>query len=191
MNKIAKLTILVGLVILSACGSNPSRGLAARNGRDLAVEATYVSVPQTTQTTFTNADGSPGGTATSIVGYTQVRNGFEYKFDGQTVDEQDFYQLAAAQNIVARIKDARSKGIRYQRIGGAVALASVAAAIIIPSVAGIKTMAYSMPLGIVGSLTGIYFYVKGDHMVFNHHATAAEGFEAIGQPAAAWALPQQ
>ena len=183
--------ISIALVcLLIACGSNPARGLTARGDRELAVEAAYRNVEQVAQTTYTNPDGTPGGSASTVVGYAQVRDGFSLKLGDKIVDEQDFYHLAGDQQMAERIARTRAKGIRRQRIGTVVAIGSLLGAIGIPMATGIQSATYSIPLGLVGELTALYLIMTGNKMIYDYHSSAADAFKSLGQSPAAWAVPQ-
>ncbi|NVB83538.1 MAG: hypothetical protein HOV81_34510 [Kofleriaceae bacterium] len=156
-------------------------------GRALSVAPVTEQVAQTVDSEFRDAAGVKVGTQSTVVGYTTVTTGYQLKLGEAPVDERDFYHLAGDTRSEDVIANARARGKLKNRIGNAVGLASLAAAIAIPIIAGRGAAPYAVGQVFVVAPIGFGVAVWGKRQVERYNFPASHPFGAIQQATPGWA----
>lgn len=156
-------------------------------GRMLAVDPVTEQVAQTVDSEFRDANGVRVGTQSTVVGYNTVVTGYQLRYGDASVDERDYYHLAAdptSEDVVAK---ARARGMLKNRIGNVVGLASLAAAIAIPIVAGRGAAPYAVGQVFVVAPIGFGVAIWGKRQVERYNFSASHAFGAVEQTPPEWA----
>jgi len=182
------------LAIISACASSHYQGLAkhARTLPDpaLAVVPVEEQVANTVVTQFKDDGGANIGTAETVTGYRTIITGFALKRGADTIDEQDYYELAQDRDGADRIERARSRGKLMNRAGFALMIASTATAIAVPIALGMNgSVAKSIAVGqwFVSFPVGLGLAIFGARRFDHHLLSAARAFGALGKAPPHWA----
>jgi hypothetical protein len=153
----------------------------------LSVEPVTEQVAQTVDSEFRDANGVRVGTQSTVVGYNTVTTGYRLQLGDAPVDERDFYHLAGDTRSEDVVANARARGMLKNRIGNAVGLASLVAAVAIPIIAGRGAAPYAVGQVFVVAPIGFGFAVWGKRQVERYNFPASHPFGAIEQATPEWA----
>jgi len=190
-----KPTSLALLLILSACASGNYQGLARRTPNlpdpTLSVAPVREQIADTVVTQYKDDNGANIASAETITGYHTVTSGFALQRGGETIDEQDYYELAKDRDGFDAIERARTRGKIMNRLGYALIIAGTATAIAVPVALGTEgsTIVKALAVGqwFVSFPVGLAFAIVGAHKFDHHVLSVARAFSAIGQTPPHWA----
>ena len=159
------------------------------SAESLAVQPTYTEVPRYVSTRYTNADGTPGGSAATLVGQRArcCWSGFSISAAIEAIDEEDFYHLAKDKDGLDAVERARASGALKNRIGVALMAASLSFAIGLPVLTKRENAEYSVGQAFITFPTsGMALAYLGKKPFESPVNSAKQGFAALGDQPATW-----
>jgi len=183
--------VIAVLTAVAGCASSGYRELVP--GAVLAVKPVYERVPQTQDTELRDSSGVLVGTQSTIIGYRDVYTGFSLNQGDEVIDEQDYYHLAKDRDGFDAVARARASGIRLNRIGFGVLIASLATAILVPQMFKYEDLNHApapvaLAIGQAGIMMplGIVLAMAGELRATRRVLPAQRALKAIGEPPASW-----
>jgi len=182
--------LLIALLV-TGCASSNYAGLANVHHTllepALAVAPITDDVPDMRVTEVHDSNGALIGTEQTVIGYHKVVSGFALERGDTVIDEQDFYELARDRDGLDAVERARARGMRMNRTGLALIVASTVAAIAVPIAAGRGAAPYAVGQWFVAFPIGLGLTLFGQRPFDSKVLPVKRAFAAINQSPASWA----